>query len=503
MNAPLAHFPYDGPERYEFNTAFSASQKKSKTRVTDLAPMWEEFALDYTHDATSALRTQAITCLNTAAFGRGGLKALLKTRGIDPLADKATIDGQAQAKFDELKAMLEDVCIASSNATSDAEWRPLNRTLIDGIMRQWIALEEKLGLYPPTSCSQKDGISNSQLQKIEHCRSAIMHTPEGSLLALCLWSLNYRVIEPTIQNIYQKEHKKDPRITYENVRDYCMNKIKHSLFSYDPARPNAASFPTYLHNGMHIGASSIMKRMGHRDMVSLDITTGRTGKSWSSQLISHQEPNPAQLKEKEDLHNRLSELMDKFLDERQKDILTKLLGIGTPAVNSRQIAADLGITRSRVQQIKAEALQILREALEEKTFKKQPAAHQRPSQPPQSQQHQHWVRLSSKNAAIHECRKRIRLLFATDNGEIVPLAKIAETTGIHPKTLAMMMGKYSIGSLANRGVLKQDKEDKLAKYLRDTLHKPESDIEDFRERVRELRAATMQSPAARTAEQER
>ncbi len=109
-----------------------------------------------------------------------------------------------------------------------------------------------------------------------------------------------------------------------------------------------------------------------QDPTSLDMTIGEDGDTTVQDLIADENNlySPSEINEQKDLHNKIMELFDLCLSDREKKVLMMRFGFddGNPKT-LETVGKEFNVTRERIRQIEAKALKKMRHPQRAKTIR--------------------------------------------------------------------------------------------------------------------------------------
>ena len=424
LHAPPYTAPYNGPPEH--------------------AGQWQEFARGFTKNGTFASKVRALEHLNAIAFGKGLRDFLESNTDVPIVEDTRTFNTAAAQRFHDLKEELESTCMANSGLTGNKQFRPLNHALTNAIMAQWTELRRKYKLFPITKVSRSNGSTREEEIAKRQLKESVLHTTEGALLTDMLWALNHKVIFPTIALKQSHSQRVDPN--GDEVFDTGLDRVFICLFNFDPKLGN---FSTYLQN-------TLRRPIPHKPnrVISLDAPHPDTGQSQT--LPDKSAENPFNWAVAREQLKRVTELMQTSrLPLHAEQILRTRYGNGQRPLTFKQTGQPMGIGGERVRQIEKETLEILGNKLGD----------------------------NEKMMALKDC---LRKFFTDARSDFVGVSAVSSGAGIDSRDVGALLGRNNHTFPRKSAAMSPRIKERLTKYLRDTLHKPESDIEDFRERFDEF-----------------
>jgi RNA polymerase sigma factor (sigma-70 family) len=373
----LRDIPYDGPLRTVEITMSKDLDGKSTTtrRGVDLPQLWNEFARNYTQDGTRPENMREIAQLNALAFGKGGLSSLLPKQHIKLAPEVSLMDEYARERFTVLKTSMEHICQANSAATIERRPRPLNKALSVALTNQWIELERAVGLFPPPRRASHEGITEEERIRVNTLREELLRTPKGAFISGMLWMLNDSVIGAETAKVYKK-FLHTP-LTREDAHDAAVELFNASLFGFDPV--HGASLATYVGNHIRVQLPKKLHQLAAKEHPgSLDRPDRETGRSLLNKLADDG-ATPQSISLDREMRQRLLTAMKRRLNERERDIITRRIGLnGQPPQTLEAIAQIYGIKRERIRQVQDKAFEKLRKDLGENRWAKRDEIEESP-----------------------------------------------------------------------------------------------------------------------------
>ena len=144
----------------------------------------------------------------------------------------------------------------------------------------------------------------------------------------------------------------------EDIVQDALMKILSSLDQFE----GRCKFTTWAMTvATRIGISSL-RRKYHQD-VSLEAFDGRD--QYRIEIAIEQSFNRSELNERYDIVQKLQQLIDTELTDKQREVVVRRFGLrGHESSTLEDVGLEIGLTRERVRQIQVEGLKRLREILE-------------------------------------------------------------------------------------------------------------------------------------------
>lgn len=299
--------------------------------------------------------------------------AIRTEAGIGPtvaLRLRALKDEGDRPLLDRLKLNIEDVALALAEATGieaagNVQARALFNCVCQRLMEQWIAREESVGLFPPL------GLRGDLPGPVRIRRQALLDDVEGELLSGTLYSLQTPILlkagSDFLWNRLSARAKK--RYRQEEVAGDAVPLFQNALFSYDPR--HGKQFSGYVIGAVELRAAkgyhpippTARRKMARTDslerIVEQHLKHGRktnTGELVPDPYAEQPEDAAAGRERDEQLRKALN-----VLHAREREILSLRFGLdGEEPMSRPEIGVRMGITRERVRQLEARALERLR-----------------------------------------------------------------------------------------------------------------------------------------------
>jgi DNA-directed RNA polymerase specialized sigma24 family protein len=306
----------------------------------ELVPLWKEFVEGYTKGGTRKHNVENARLLEQMAFGDGGA------------AKVAALYADGDPAFKRLRMGVEDAARTLSARTEGTEMRPLHKAIVAALMDQWITLERIHGLYPRDSTPGKR-MSRTKKEAAYQRTEAMLRTNPGALLAGVLRMAHDGMIVAEKNRAFARLKHGVADDAVDNIADYIFSA---SLLTYEPRR--GAHFTTHVYTKLRYLVPEVLRqsrgrfgqRKGHHTLdtgLSEDVMDNGIGKVADAMIA-------------EDAREQLRRAVV-GLDDPERAVVSLRFGLVDGVCHEQEdIARQLALSQSRVQQIEKNAVQSLR-----------------------------------------------------------------------------------------------------------------------------------------------
>jgi len=362
----------------------------------ELADAWHAFARNYAATGSrdkgaapfSRFHIEQVNLLNELAFGENRVAGFLERRrilgsrkqlevpaipsetGSTGTIDVRALENEAERRtFNQVRKGIEPVAIALAEATGNetegsAQARDLLNCISGRLMEQWIEREKAVGLYPPRK-------RTGDITKAERIRrQALLNDMEGELLSSTLYSLQAPIMTKCSNALMWEplSAAEKERFRQDEVTGDALLQFNNALFSYDASyntllTTHAIGAVQLLAKGYHPGSKA--QRAKEKRTRSLDHAFEDNESGWvttEAQLVAdpfaEQPEDQAARRERDEwVRQALAELT-----ERERMVLSRRFGLdGQKPMTLEEVGHVFGISKERVRQIQARALEQLRD----------------------------------------------------------------------------------------------------------------------------------------------
>jgi len=305
----------------------------------ELAPLWDKFTRKYI--AKEPYNLSNVNLLNQLVFGK--IETFFSQHGKDYADTKRGIEACAH--------VMETMCL------TEEDLRPLQQSIIERLVAQWIEMEKQCGLYPPPAMGNGRG---EKAEKIRSEREAVLKSPQGALIADTLRMIFYHMIEA--------QKKRFPHVDPHIVLRAANKSFDYSLFNYELGHDT--TFAGSVKRGLNRWMGSTIGKLLPKEILPDDKEDEYND---THSLIKHvadtREPMPdgrwLEREEKSSLRQRNQRLHQavEALSERESLILKLRFGLKGEEHSLKEVARIFGFSLERGRQIEQEGLEKLADTL--------------------------------------------------------------------------------------------------------------------------------------------